>query len=128
MNESINFYLRPVDSSAYKDSKEQIRSVLDDYQLSEAFDKGKMYFTVDGGLYEAVVQMYVDQGLEPLVSICSPHNWGNASKRTLSDNLSKHWPAGPSTIEVIFIFEKRIDPGSIQKILNFFLGFTIAHK
>ena len=90
-----------MDSSTYKDSKDQIRSVLDDYNLSEAFDKGKIYFTVDGGLYEPVVQMYAEKELEPLVSICSPHNWGNASKRTMNENLSNHWPAGPSTIEVI---------------------------
>ena len=43
-------------------------------------------------MYEAVVQMYLEKGLEPLVFICSPHNCGNASKRTISENLVRYWP------------------------------------
>ena len=65
---------------------------------------GKLFFAVDGGLYNAVHEMFVkDHGLEPLISICSPHNWGNATKRSLNENLVKYWPNGASTIEVILI-------------------------
>lgn len=68
---------------------------------------GKIFFAVDGGLYNAVHEMFVkDHGLEPLISICSPHNWGNATKRALNENLVRYLPDGASTIEVIFFSNK----------------------
>ena len=98
----ITFCFRPAQSSSIPDSKAQIYSVLEDYGLKEAFEKGKIYFAVDGGLYDAVHEMFVkDNKLEPMVSICSPHNWGNASKRSMKDNLALYSPEGPNTIEVI---------------------------
>ena len=52
-------------------------------------------------MYAAVYDMFVnDHDLEPMVSICNPHNWSNASKRTLKENLAQYWPEGENTVEV----------------------------
>lgn len=60
-----------------------------------------MYFAVDAFMYTAVHEMFVkDHGLEPLISICSPHNWSNASKRTLKENITQYWAEGANTVEV----------------------------
>lgn len=126
----INNIFRPVQCSSDLESKKQLYGVLSDYNLTNAFEMGKIFFAVDGGLYNAVHEMFVkDHGLEPLVSICSPHNWGNATKRALDENLVRYLPDGASTIEVIF-FQLWIDPRSIfiQICLKIFSGSSNTHK
>ena len=89
---------------------------MKDYNLIESFKKGKLYFAVDAFMYAAVYDMFVnDHDLEPMVSICNPHNWSNASKRTLKDNLAQYWPDGENTVEVKYLLAESQGHGSILR-------------
>ena len=58
---------------------------------------------MDGALYGDVVEMFKENALYPAVTICLPHNFGNLSKRTLDNNLKRHWAEGPEKINVSFV-------------------------
>ena len=98
----LNF--RPAETDSDAASQHHLLSVLRDYNLINAFKMGKLFFAVDGGLYNAVHDLFIKEGLEPLVSICSPHNWGKATSRAIQDNLVSYWPEGANTVQVISIF------------------------
>ena len=82
-------------------TKDYLKSVMEKWNLYDSFKENKITFAVDGALYTYARELYTDLNLTPRVNICTPHNFGNISERSLEQNLITYWPEGPSKIKVI---------------------------
>ena len=98
-----NVHFRPTDDAKKEYTKNILYRFLDEWNLKPAFMQNKISMSVDGALYPHVREMYTDNNLYPAVTICFPHNFGRVSKRTLDNNLKRHWPEGPEKINVSFL-------------------------
>ena len=90
----------PTDDAGKIETKNILYRFLDEWKLRPAFDQNKIAFSCDGALYPFVHEMYTENALYPDVTICFPHNFNNIGKRTLFENLTRHWPNGPEKINV----------------------------
>ena len=93
----------PTNDATDAETKKYLSNFLEDWGLQDAFKQNKIAFAVDGALYTATTKLFTDDNLEPLVSICQPHSFGNLAKRTLDENLTEYWPEGKAEIEVFKI-------------------------
>ena len=100
----------PTNDGSDNETKRLLYNFLDEWGLTDAFLQNKIAFAVDGALYSAVNKMFIEKNLQPLVSICQPHSFGNMAKRTLDQNLTAYWPEGKQEIEVNFfiIFDRSL--------------------
>ena len=92
----------PTNDASKDINMKYLEKVLVDWKLLTAFEDNKITFSVDCALFTAARDLYLKRDLVPRVNICTPHNFGNTSKRSMDQNLTDYWPDGPSKIQVIF--------------------------
>lgn len=84
----------PTDSSAAVENLPHLQATLVKYNLMKAFRESKISFSVDGAMIKTIVDLFANEGLQPIVSYCQVHNVDNIMKRTVEANLDQHLPNG----------------------------------